>query len=71
MFRMTTPAPDILAIRRSLAVRGVLPTAALLGTNRESLLRLLAGLPVRAGTLALIRQNLPRLAEATEPPTAA
>ena len=68
---MTTPAPDILAIRRSVDLRGVLPTAARLGTNRESLLRLLAGLPVRAGTLALIRHNLPLLADVAEPPTAA
>ena len=66
------PAPiDLPALRATVAAVGTLPTAALLGTNRESLLRLLAGLPVRAGTLALIRQNLPLLAQATDPPTAA
>ena len=69
---MTTTAPiDIPALRAAVATLGTLPTAALLGTNRESLLRLLAGIPVRAGTLALIRQNIHLLAEATEPSTVA
>ncbi len=68
---MTTPAPDIAAIHASVALRGVLATAALLRTNRESLLRLLAGLPVRRGTLALIHQNLSALTEAGEATKAA
>ncbi len=61
----TTPL-DLPALRATVALRGVLPTAALLGTNRESLLRLLAGLPVRRGTLALIHQNLSALAQGEE-----
>ena len=68
---MDTAPIDLPALRATVATLGTLPAAARLGVNRESLLRLLAGLPVRAGTLALIRQNLPLLAEATEPPTAA
>lgn len=60
---MTHPTAHIEAIRASIAIRGTLPTAALLGVNRESVIRLLAGLPVRAGTLALVRQNLGLLSE--------
>jgi len=36
---------------------GVARTAAALGVSRESLLGVVAGMPVRAGTLALIRER--------------
>lgn len=38
---------------------GLVRAARVLGVGREALARLLAGQPVRAGTLALVEQNLP------------
>lgn len=68
---MTNAPLDLSALRATVAALGTLPAAARLGVNRESLLRLLAGLPVRRGTLALIHQNLSALAEAEEATKAA
>jgi hypothetical protein len=48
-------------ITASIGARGVTRTATLLGLTEESTLRLAGGFRVRAGTLALAKQNAARL----------
>jgi hypothetical protein len=43
---------------------------AALRTNRQTFARILAGLPVRAGSLALVRQELDRMAASERSPAA-
>lgn len=50
---------EVAHLIRTGTVRG---TAAKLGVSRESLARICGGLPVRPGTVALVRESLTRLA---------
>lgn len=50
--------PDTARIRLLLRSQGESTTAARLGIARQTLGRLLAGLPVQRGTLALVRERL-------------
>lgn len=62
-------APDIVAtVRDAVHRRGISAVARELGVDRSALTRVLAGLPVRRGTAALIRMSAAALAIAA--PTA-
>lgn len=56
------PVPDALAlqaqVQRLLRTFGVPDTARRLGLHRETVLAVAAGVPVRAGSLALVRERL-------------
>jgi hypothetical protein len=49
------------ALMSAIEAHSVNPVARALGLGREAVARLAAGIPVRAGTVALAERNLPRL----------
>jgi hypothetical protein len=49
------------ALVRAIEAHNFTPVAKALGLGREAVARLAAGIPVRAGTVALAEQNLTRL----------
>jgi hypothetical protein len=51
---------ELQRIRAFMAARGETTTAALLGVSRQTLGRLLAGLPVHRGTVLVVREGLSR-----------
>jgi hypothetical protein len=46
------------AVANSVDELGVLKTAANVGVSRETIVRIIAGLPVHRGSVALLRQHL-------------
>jgi len=64
------PANIVRAASRLAAELGAVPAARALGVSREALARLAAGLPVRAGTIALAERALARSAPPSSSPPA-
>lgn len=59
--RYTAPAELRDRVRALLEARGEVETVDLLGVSRHTLTRLLAGLGVRRGTLAIVERSFERL----------
>jgi hypothetical protein len=60
------PESDRQEIRQLVAVLGERPTVGLLQVSRQTLGRLLGGLPVSRGTLAVLRERLPAARSASQ-----
>lgn len=58
-YRLPMTDDEVGELREAVRASGLLPVSAALGVNREAVLRVLAGVGVRAGTLALLRERLP------------